>query len=498
MSEPASKNTLKSLSQNMKDTMEEVQCLIPTLVELKKHAAQNAGPNGTISSLIAHIQDLSLGSHFMVSEMMSLFRNLIDTNNIYEKRFYMKWLNHSFCEAYVYFCKKDDGKDIDGVWLQIKPEIRTLQNPVLESYSKLIDKTLDDIEHIHCDRELRNATAHFNAPQDEYIKLLMCKDEDKIAKGVSSFMYLHMRISQLCTILPAILLQIFPKQDAVTSANKIDDTNHFIALFNDKLSEAFNKNDKLNPALNEAIDKCSKELDVDNKCITTLEKAIDFASSHGLEFKQCDVMRQLTLIRMTVAFMKGDLACSVKSYLHSENNTERASNLRRISLIETAILTKLYGYNEVRQKYSLWADLRFFDGDFSDDETRNIESKLKEITTVLDNYHRNLNTHYREGEKLNVVERYEVHSNQNHADVMKHCLDLVKLCSDMGIYTMHVLDRYNKNLALESEKGRKDRHVMFEKIRNLVCNSKSSDEIKQQFKKMMDQSEQQINDLFNK
>jgi hypothetical protein len=86
MSEPPSKSTLRSLSQNMKDTMEEVQCLMPTLVELEKCAAQNARSNGTISSLLAHIQDLSLGSHFIVSEMMSLFRSLIDTDNVYEKK----------------------------------------------------------------------------------------------------------------------------------------------------------------------------------------------------------------------------------------------------------------------------------------------------------------------------------------------------------------------------------------------------------------------------
>lgn len=495
---PASKNTLKSLSQNIKDTMEEVQCLMPTLVELKKRAAQNAGPNGTISSLVAHIQDLSLGSHFIVSEMMSLFRSLIDTDNVYEKRFYMKWLNQSFFESYVYFSKKDDGKDVDGVWLQIKPEISTLQNPVLDSYLKLIDKALDDIRQSHFDRELRNATAHFNAPQDEYKNLLMYKDEDNIAKGVSSFMYLHMRMSQLCTILTAILLQIIPKQDTITSESKTDNNNHFCTLLNDKLSEAFNRNDKLNLALNETIAQSAKELDDDNKCLNTVYKAKDFASSHGIEFKQYDVMHQLVLIRMTVAFMKGDLACSVKSYLHSEDNMERASNLRRINLVETAIFTRLYGYNEIKQTSSLWAKLRKFDGSFSDDETRNIESKLKEITKELDNYNRNLNTHYREGEKLNIVERYELYSNQHHADAMVHCLELVKLCKDMDVYTMHVLDRYKRNLAIESEKERKDRHDMFEKICNLVCNSKSSDEIKQQFKKMMDQSERQINDLFNK
>jgi hypothetical protein len=48
--------------------------------------------------------------------------------------------------------QKDDGKDVNGVWLQIKPEISTLQNPVLDSYLKLIDKALDDIRQTHCDR----------------------------------------------------------------------------------------------------------------------------------------------------------------------------------------------------------------------------------------------------------------------------------------------------------------------------------------------------------
>lgn len=497
MSEPASKSTIESLSQNMKDTLDELLCLIPTLVDIEKHTKQNAGSNGTISALIAHIQDLLLGSYFMMSEIMSLFRSLIDTDNVYEKRFYMKWLNHSFCEAYVYFCKKDDNKDVGGVWLQIKTEICALKNLVLDNYLNLIDKVLDNIKQNYCDWELRNSTSHFNDPQNEYKKLLLYNDENKIAKSISSFMCLHMRISQLSASLMAILLQFSTKQATASSINKTDNVNPFISLLNNKLSEALNKNNRLNLKLSETIEKCAKELDNDNHCVCCIDKTRDFALNHHLEFKQYDVMRQLAIIKMAVTYMKGDLSCSLKSYLHSKSNMERSSNLRRINLIETAILTKLYGYKENAQTSSIWAELRESDGYFSDDETCCIESKLKKITKDFDSNNRNLNTHYREGEKLNIVERYEAYSNQDHTNAMVHCLELVKLCKDIDAYTMHVLNRYKRNLAIESEKERKDGHDIFEKIRNLVCNSKSSDEIKRRYKEMLNQSEQKFNDLFN-
>lgn len=62
---------------------------------------------------------------------------------------------------------------------------------------------------------------------------------------------------------------------------------------------------------------------------------------------------------------------------------------------------------------------------------------MKERTKEFDKDKRNLNAHYREGNKLNIVERYEVYSNQNHADAMVHCLALVNLCKNMDAYTMH-------------------------------------------------------------
>lgn len=498
MSLPASKNKLESLSQSIKVNLEEVQSLIPMLVEQKKSAEKNAGLMGTISSLIINIQDVTLGSCFIITEIMSLMRCLIDTKNEFEKRYYIKWLNHSFCEAYVYFNKKEDGKDVDGVWLQLKSEIKAFQTPVLTSNIKLIDQVLEDIEKKYCNWELRRATSHFNEPQDEFIEVANCNNEDRITKGVSSFLSLHMKITELCSNLTTVLLQLIPKHEFTINANKTNEDKHFIDLFNNKLSEAFNKDDKLISVLNETIAKCAKELDGSYKSVNLVRNAKDYALSNKIELKQFDVMYQLAQIRMTVAFMKGDLACSIKSYLHSENNTERASNLRRINLVETAILTKLYGYNEIRRTSSLWVKLREFDGNFSDDRTQIIEFKLNEITKEYDKNSRNLNTHFREGKKLNIVERYDAYSNMNHADLILHCLELVNLCKDLDHYTMSVLCRQQRNLNKKSENKKKEWLDKFEKMRDISINSNSSVQEKRQIIEMIDKSEQMIEDFFNK
>lgn len=500
MSIPASKDTLHTLSQNIKGTMKEVQNILPTLIELEKRATNNTGSKGTISSLIAHVQNLLLGSYFIIIEIASLVRNLIDTDNDYEKRFYIRWLNHSLFEGYIFFCKKNK-EDIDGVWLQTKSEISELKNSSLDNYIKPIDDTLENIKQNYCDWKLRNATAHFSNPLDEYKNLLMfCGNEEKMAQGASSFMSLHMKISQFCTILIAILQNILPKQDfaakIIVNRNK---TNSIIAFINNKVFEACNGNEQLHLVLNKTLDNCTKELNNCDKYITTISRIDAFTLSQSIKFKQREMLpmlHQLCLIRMTIAFMKGDLVCSVKSYLHSEDNIERASNLRRINLAETAILTKLYGYNESKRALSLWAKLQEYNNDSFDQETCKIELELKNITGEFNSHKRNLDTHYREGEKLNIVERYEEYGQMIHEEELLRCTKLINLCNDIDVYTVYVIDSYKKNLDIELENDKKRRFDMSKRLHNLINQSENSEENKDTLRRILDQKEKQIDDMF--
>ncbi len=498
MSIPASKHTLQTLSQNIKGTMKEVQNILPILVELEKCATNNTGSKGTISSLIAHIQDLLLGSYFIIIEIASLVRNLIDTDNDYEKRFYIRWLSHSLFEGYVFFCKKDK-ENIDGVWLQTKSEISELKNSSLDNYIKQIDDTLENIKQNYCDRKLRNATAHFNNPLDEYKNLLMfCGNEEKMAQGASSFMALHMKIYQFCTKLIAIVHNILPKQDfaakIIVNRNK---TNSIIAFINNKVFEACNGNEQLHLVLNNTLHNCTKELNNYYKYITTKIDISPLSQSIKLKLREMlPVLHQLCLIRMTIAFMKGDLACSVKSYLHSEDNMERASNLRRINLVETAIITKLYGYNKSNRALSLWAKLQEYNHDSVDQETSKIELELKNITGEFNSHKRNLDTHYREREKLNIVERYEEYGQMIHKKELLRCTKLINLCNDIGVYTVYVINSYKKNLDLELENDKKRRFDMFKRLHNLINQSENSEENKDTLRRILDQKEKQIDDMF--
>jgi hypothetical protein len=497
MSNSASQHTLNTLSQNSKDTMEEIINFLPSLIELEQLSKKvSDGQYNTIGSLIAHIQDLSLGSHFIIVEIMSLFRNMIDTKYLYEKIYYMEYLNQSFCEAYFYFRKKKNNIDVDGIWLVAKQKILQLQNPVLDSYITMIDKLYDDIKYNYCDIPLRNETSHFNDPIRKYKMLQLLNSEEHISKGVSQFMSLYMRMSQLCTILTAILYQFLPKQEPDTPIENHSQTDNFISILNERVSDIFHKNEKIIENLNQIITKSEKELNSDYNNCERLDRAIDFFILKGMKIDQFDVLRQLNILRMTVAFMKGDLACTIKSYLHSSTEIECALNLRRIFLVEINIFTKLYGYNKKKREQSLWVELRNLDNNHKDKEAEEIELKLEMFTNSFNPKKRNLYTHFREGEQLNIVKRYETYKTLNHAEELQRCLNLMSLCKVLEDYTMQVFHRYEAELNLNVNKNKEERSVLFDKFRTFVSNSELSEEIKKQWLQMFDNSEKQINDLF--
>lgn len=499
MSVPASRLTLNSLKSICKDAMVELEGILPAMTELRylltTAGADEGDKKNTLLALFSKTDDLLMGSHFILHELMSSLRLLLDTSIPYEKRYHIQSINLSLCEAYNYFY----GKRSNGVWSLLKPMILALENPILNSYVTIIDRELVKLETEYCDNQMRNSTAHFDEPIKRYKSIYSITEEDKYCRGVSQFMLIHVNISQVSTIIFAIISQIIPKNSSPEVKKETHGTPTFdIKTFIEKsVAEKFFSDERLASVSGQSLEVVSNSIDSLYSNHLRCIELNDFSVTLNAELPtSARTIHQLVLLRMMIAFIRCDLTCAIRAYMNSESSVERSLHLRKIYLIEVSALTHLYGYNKEKKSKSLWSQLMALDDESSENESKLLQEKLEELTNLFDSTRRNLYIHFRENEDLNILKRYEAYKELDQVSEMIKSLDLLHLCEKVESYTMSVLSRIEKKGQQKSREQQDYFHTMFENMRTKIINSKSSEEKKARTIAMLDEVEKKLTDLF--
>lgn len=497
MSTPANKDTLNSLTQNCKDTMTELEEIFPAMMELRAHLtameADAIVKPGSILAFFSKTEDFFVGSHFILHELMSSLRLLLDTTIVYEKGYHIQNINLSLCEAYNYFVGSID----NGVWSLLKSMILALGNPILHSYVAITDSELTKLRTEYCDEQMRNSTAHYDEPIKRYNWVRSIPEEDKYCKAVSQFMLIHLRISQISMIIFAIICQIVSKSTVPSVKQKMPafDVKAFVE---DNIVERFSSDERLVNLSGKSLTKISNNIDSLYYDHLKYEKLKEYTVTQNMQFpSSAEILHQLILLRMMVGFIRCDLTCAMRAYMSSKSGVERSLHLRKIYLTEVSGLTYLYGYNKKKNTKSLWKQLMIIDVDCSENESASLQENFEELTSYLDNVRRNLHTHFREDEKLNILKRYEAYKELDQITEINKALNLLHLCKKIENYTMSTLERIRKKEQQKSKEQRDHFNAMFDNLRTMTMNSNSSEGVKAQTIVMFNEMERKLAGLFD-
>jgi hypothetical protein len=152
-----------------------------------------------------------------------------------------------------------------------------------------------------------------------------------------------------------------------------------------------------------------------------------------------------------ISFMKYDLICSMDNYMKSSSSIEQSICFMRIFRIETSALTHLYGYNDEKRKKSIWNKLKMIPEFKKINFSKQIEEDFESLVAHFDSKKRNLYTHYRENEKLNISERWQSFNRMNHAEELMQVLRLVTLCENINRYLLLFVSLMSQNEKLKSD-----------------------------------------------
>lgn len=490
-------HTLNVLKNNTKDLELQLEAILPTLAELHQLVSSRdiSDNKDSLIGFVGGVEDLLFGSFFILNELMSYLKMTIETNIVYEKRYFLRCINECVCEAYNYF----KGKENDGVWDNIISVVRTLDNPILKAYADNIESELQKLEENHLDIKLRNATAHYDKPIKLYDTISTITSEDTFCKAVSQYMLIHMRINHFADIVFAVLFQLLPNRNAICHRKEAGKNRalDIKTLLETKLAEKFAGDSRMGFVSKESLERVSKSIDTLYRTHKSFDAGYNYFKENGIDFPvSLEVTHQLCLIRMIVDFMRCDITCAMRAYMNSETNLERALHLRKICLTEVSALKHLYGYNEQSKRTSLWAQLLAVNTDYNNNKTQLIQKKLDAFESHLDTTKRNLFSHFKEKGNLNIEKRYEAYKQLDHINELKEALALLALCKEIENYTAEMLQQISKAEDKRHQEQKERYHEMFNSLREMVSSSKSTNDVKTQVKSMLNDAENKWMKLF--
>jgi len=490
-------HTLNVLKNSTKDLKRQLETMLPALEEFHKimSSLESADNKDSLVGIISKVEDLLFGSYFILNELMSYLKMSIGTNIVYEKRYFLQCINECICEAYNFL----KGKDCDGVWDNIISTVRTLDNPILNVYADNIESELQKLEENFLDIKLRNTTAHYDKPIKMYETISTITSEDTFCKAVSQYMLIHMRITHFTDIIFALLFQLLPTKSAVycqTGASH-NQTWCIKTLLETRLAEKFAGDSRMEIVSKESLERVSKLIDTLYGTHKSVDAAYNYFKEKGIAFPiSLRVTHQLCLIRMIIDFMRCDIICAMRAYMNSETNLERAIHLRKIYLTEVSALKHLYGYTEKSRRNSLWTQLMIVNTNYNNDKTQLIQEELDAFESHLDTIKRNLFIHFKEKENLNIEKRYEAYEQLDHINEIKEALALLALCKEMEIYTTEMLYQISKAEDKRHQEQKEKYHDMFNRLRDMMPSSKSTDDANSQVRSMLNDAENKLMALF--
>lgn len=431
---PATPEIIANLIEKSKIGIHDSEVLLAKIEKTKIDFQSIPTSHNETFEFLQIVFELLSGSISGMYESFNGLQNMLQTDSIYEKRYHMQMIN--LCQ--FEWCILLLGKDGRGILYQL-----------IKLFEKCSDKNiivyLQDLTNLikilggKCSIVLRNVTAHYDKPLKMYQTLVLLIDEDAYAVRLGMQMEIHDKILiSMNSIFSSIIANKIGPIVAKQYINEQRD-GEIQAMINEQLAKALIDRLDLEEVISKQLSSAWDDIEFSNRLYQQFNKVVSFMQLKKHDSTEIKHLQSLVEIHWMVSFIRHDLACSLNNYIKASSVIERSVCLRRIYITEVAALSHLYGYNETAQDRSIWVKLSEIPEFVLNPLSKVIENELKEYIDNVDNVKRNLYTHFREDEQLNLSDRWQAFNNMNHAEELMKLQKLIILCNNIDKYLMSML-----------------------------------------------------------
>ncbi len=426
----ATPESIALLKKNLKLSIQDGEELLANSEEIKIAIKSMPNSGDGILKFFSNIYELLSGSVSGMYDTYNGLLNMLESNNTYEKRFHMQFIN--LCQSE--WCEYLLGQNSNGALTNVISDFNNSENQSIIGYLQDLQTCVKNLES-KCNGQLRNMTAHYDKPQQMYNNLILLDNEDEYSRRVGLQMEVHQKILALINAVISSLGINASKHKPI----KCKDIN-VLSLINDSVAKHICNRKDLKEAIIYEISNAWKNVESCKSLHHSVSKIEQFMLAQGYNTEDFNSLTSIIEMRWAVTFMKSDLACSINAYLNASSMLERSLVLRRVYMIEDSALTHLYGFSDNRRKNSIWSKLKRIPEFGENPLSEELENELIALTSRRNGNKRNLYTHYIEGTQFNTSARFTAFRNMNQIEELMRVNRLAVLCNKVDRYLLSLMN----------------------------------------------------------
>lgn len=352
----------------------------------------------SVSPLLRLVPELRMNTRFVLVDLESSFRALMNAKSAVEKRLHLINIRADIYESYKLLYGYGKSRQ-HTAWSKIGGELQLHQEASANNGYEQLKKEYDAITPLLVriktslqDKDNRNLTYHYDGNLLKvYQNILEATDEEGMCRRIIPIFDSLLAVLIFCNHVE------FVEESKGYVLPNIDIRDDYKLTVQKLFAKALGSNMRLQKITKQFLDNAS-QIDTIARATTGLVRIQEYDKTNCplIDFPEAGNMVKMYQTHLLIQIMLVNIASDLNAYLNSGSEPEYAFIMRRLTITRYAVLSQLFGYSDDERENSLWASIcKMIPENYEVfiDCSEQIGTELESLIDALDKKVRTLYTH---------------------------------------------------------------------------------------------------------
>lgn len=399
-----------------------------------------------VSPLLRLVPELRMNVRFILVDLESSFRALMNASSAVEKRLHLINIRADIYESYKLLYGYGKSRQ-HTAWSKIGGELQALQESSAEKAYEQLGKEYDAITPLLVqiktslrDKDNRNLTYHYDGNLLKvYQNILEATDEEGMCRRIIPIFDTLLAVLIFCDHVELVEKSqghVLPKTD-VRDDYKLTIQRLF--------AKTLGSNVRMRQITKQFLDNAS-QIDTLAKTTKSLVNIREYAKTNCslIDFPEAGNMVKMSQTHLLIQIMLVNIASDLNAYLNSGSEPEYAFIMRRLTVTRYAVLSQLFGFSDDECQNSLWTSICKMipeDCDAFVSGYKQIGMELESLIDASDKKVRTLYTHLMNRRRNNVPAIIAKMEAANPVIELKKTEELIRVTTKISKFLKALMDK---------------------------------------------------------
>lgn len=403
-----------------------------------------------VSPLLRLVPELRMNVRFILVDLESSFRALMNAGSAVEKRLHLINIRADIYESYKLLYGYGKSRQ-HTAWSKIGGELQALQESSAEKAYGQLKKEYDAITPLLVriktsirDKDNRNLTYHYDGNLlNVYQNILEATDEEGMCRRI-----IPIFDSLLAVLIFCDHVELVEKSKGYVLP-KTDVRDDYKLTIQKLFAKALGSNVHMKLITKRFLNNAS-QIDTLARTTKSLVNIQEYAKNNCplIDFPEAGNMVKMSQTHLLIQIMLVNIASDINAYLNSGSEPEFAFIMRRLAITRYAVLSQLFGYSDDERENSLWASIYKMIPENYDAfvcSAKQIRMELENLIDASDKKIRTLYTHLINRRRNNVPAIIATMEAANPVTELKKTEALVRATTKISRFLKALMDKLAKD-----------------------------------------------------